>query len=142
MLRIDVDHEEAGRPYLYSGGQSVSRAGRRAAGNLGVRLSQSLALLLRSSQRRSWLADVGQDRVEEVDIVHRGENYGWNVYEGFEPFSNQYRKEGRVSPSRSSPTAENTATRSPADTSIAATRTHRSTASIICGDYNSKRIFG
>ncbi len=43
-----------------------------------------------------WLADVGQDRVEEVDIVHRGENHGWNVYEGFEPFSNQYRKEGRT----------------------------------------------
>ena len=21
--------------------------------------------------------------MEEVDIVHRGENYGWNVYEGF-----------------------------------------------------------
>jgi glucose/arabinose dehydrogenase len=41
-----------------------------------------------------WLADVGQDRVEEVDIVRRGENYGWNVYEAFEPFSNQYRKEG------------------------------------------------
>ena len=43
-----------------------------------------------------WLADIGQDRVEEVDIVHRGENHGWNVYEGFEPFSNQYRKEGRT----------------------------------------------
>jgi glucose/arabinose dehydrogenase len=39
-----------------------------------------------------WLADVGQDRVEEVDIVHRGENYGWNVYEGFEPFSNQFQE--------------------------------------------------
>jgi putative heme-binding domain-containing protein len=42
-----------------------------------------------------WLADVGQDREEEVDIVHRGENHGWNVFEGFEAFSNQYRKEGR-----------------------------------------------
>ncbi len=42
-----------------------------------------------------WLADIGQDRVEEVNVVHRGENYGWNVYEAFEPFSNQYRKEGR-----------------------------------------------
>jgi hypothetical protein len=30
--------------------------------------------------------------VEEAAIVRRGENHGWNVYEGFEPFSNQYRK--------------------------------------------------
>lgn len=42
-----------------------------------------------------WLADVGQDREEEVDIVRRGENHGWNVYEGFEAFSSQYRVEGR-----------------------------------------------
>ncbi len=41
-----------------------------------------------------WVGDVGQDRVEEVAIVRRGENHGWNVYEGFEPFSNRYRKEG------------------------------------------------
>jgi putative heme-binding domain-containing protein len=41
-----------------------------------------------------WMADVGQDREEEIAIVRRGENHGWNVYEGFEPFSNQYRREG------------------------------------------------
>ena len=29
-----------------------------------------------------------------MTIVRRGENHGWNVYEGFEPFSNRYRKEG------------------------------------------------
>ncbi len=29
-----------------------------------------------------WTGDVGQDAVEEVNIVRRGANYGWNVMEG------------------------------------------------------------
>jgi len=29
-----------------------------------------------------WLADVGQDSYEEIDVVTRGANYGWNIMEG------------------------------------------------------------
>ena len=29
-----------------------------------------------------WLADVGQDRYEEIHLVQPGQNYGWNVMEG------------------------------------------------------------
>jgi hypothetical protein len=41
-----------------------------------------------------WVGDVGQDRWESVCLVRAGENHGWNVYEAYEPFSNEYRREG------------------------------------------------
>ena len=35
-----------------------------------------------------WLADVGQDAIEEINVVVRGGNYGWRVFEGTEFFAN------------------------------------------------------
>lgn len=89
-----------------------------------------------------WVGDVGQDRVEEVSIVRRGENLGWNVYEGFEPFSNRYRKEGAnyVPPVF--------AYRRKFGNSITGGYVYRADkyssfyGVYICGDYTSKRIFG
>jgi putative heme-binding domain-containing protein len=39
-----------------------------------------------------WVGDVGQDTFEEVGIVRAGENHGWNVYEGVNPFSEKFRR--------------------------------------------------
>src|SRR5262249_5883488 len=82
MLRIDVDHASEGRPYaIPADNPFLARTDVRP---------EIWAIGLREPWRFSfdpltgdlWAGDVGQDRYEEVDIVRRGENYGWNVYEG------------------------------------------------------------
>ena len=92
ILRIDVDHADLGLAYAIPSDNPF-----RALA--GVR-PEIWAFGFREPWRFSfdrltgdlWVGDVGQDRVEEVSIVRSGENLGWNVYEGFEPFSNAYRK--------------------------------------------------
>jgi glucose/arabinose dehydrogenase len=34
-----------------------------------------------------WCADVGEDRREEINLIHRGAHYGWDLYEGELPFN-------------------------------------------------------
>jgi len=96
LLRIDVDRTEGDRAYaIPSDNPFVGRKDARPEiWAYGFR--NPWRFCFDSLTGDLWLADVGQDRMEEVDIVRRGENHGWNVYEGFEPFSNQYRKEGRT----------------------------------------------
>ncbi len=86
ILRIDVDRPEDGRQYAVPADNPfVDRSGARP---------EIWAYGLRNPWRFSFdpsgrliVADVGQDAWEEVDIVARGDNLGWNVREGRHCFS-------------------------------------------------------
>ncbi|HTL16560.1 MAG TPA: PQQ-dependent sugar dehydrogenase, partial [Patescibacteria group bacterium] len=142
LLRIDVDRADPGLAYAIPSDNPFR-------GLTGVR-PEIWAYGLREPWRFSfdsltgdlWVGDVGQDRVEEVDIVQRGENCGWNVYEGFEPFSNRYRKPGvaYIPPVF--------AYRRKFGNCVIGGHVYRGDRQssfygvYICGDYTSRRIFG
>ena len=80
ILRIDVDH---GAPYAIPPGNPFAK---------GVGAPEIFALGLRNPWRPSfdgdslYIADVGQENWEEIDVLpisEPGANFGWNRMEGF-----------------------------------------------------------
>jgi glucose/arabinose dehydrogenase len=83
ILRIDVDQTSAGKKYgipadnPWAGNQDGYR---EEIYSYGFRNPWKFSFDKKSG--RLWVADVGQDTVEEIDIVEKGLNYGWNIMEG------------------------------------------------------------
>ena len=142
MLRIDVDHREGGLAYAIPAdnpfrGQAGARPEIWAVG-----FREPWRFSFDSATGDLWVGDVGQDRVEEVAIVRRGENHGWNVIEGFERFSNLRQREGE---SYSPPVA---AYRRRYGNSVTGGHVYRGDPAssfhgvYVFGDYTSRYIFG
>ena len=89
VIRIDVRDASAAQPYAIPPDNPF-------VGVAGVR-EEIWAYGLRNPWRMTfdrdgalWLGDVGQNEIEEIDVIERGGNYGWNRLEGtrcFEPSS-------------------------------------------------------
>ena len=81
MMRIDVDGTSAGLPYrIPSDNPFASGGGLPEIYAYGFRNPWRFSFDLPSN--RLFVADVGQGSFEEVDIVQKGGNYGWNTMEG------------------------------------------------------------
>ncbi|MBI2867360.1 MAG: PQQ-dependent sugar dehydrogenase [Chloroflexi bacterium] len=82
LLRIDVRNASAQQPYaIPPDNPFVGRAGARAEiWAYGLRNPWRFSFDKATGQL--WVADVGQDRYEEINVVRQGGNYGWNVMEG------------------------------------------------------------
>ena len=81
MMRIDVNSTSPGKQYAIPPDNPFA---------VGGGLPEIYAFGFRNPWRfsfdlpsgRLFVADVGQDSFEEIDIVQKGSNYGWNIMEG------------------------------------------------------------
>jgi glucose/arabinose dehydrogenase len=86
MLRIDVDGTSPGLEYrIPPDNPFVAGGGLPEIWAYGFRNPWRFSFDRNTG--RMFVADVGQDRFEEIDIVQRGGNYGWNTMEGMHCFN-------------------------------------------------------
>ena len=91
MIRIDVEHPDPGRNYsIPKDNPFVHIPGAR--GELwayGFRNPWRMTFDAKTGDL--WVGDIGQDLWEMIEVVKRGDNYGWSVFEGTHPFHSKRR---------------------------------------------------
>jgi glucose/arabinose dehydrogenase len=88
ILRIDIDNTSQNQNY------SIPQDNPYKSNSIGYReeiyaygFRNPWRFSFDSANSKLWVGDVGQSQREEIDIVEKGKNYGWNIMEGTIPYA-------------------------------------------------------
>ena len=87
IIRIDVSGASAGQPYVVPSNNPFVNVAGAAPEIWALGLRNPWRMAFDSGTGALWVGDVGQGAVEEVSVVSRGGNYGWNTMEGNQCYS-------------------------------------------------------
>ncbi len=97
ILRIDIDSKQGGRAYSIPADNPFAEAPAKGAPEVWAYGFRNIWRMAFDRQTGLlWAGDVGQDLWEEINIIERGGNYGWNLREGkhmFGPNGSEARKD-------------------------------------------------
>ncbi len=94
ILRLDVDRQDEGLPYAIPKNNPFRKVATARPEIYAYGFREPWRFSWDMLTKDFWVGDVGQNDFEEVGIVRAGENHGWNVFEGSNPFSEKFRKPG------------------------------------------------
>jgi glucose/arabinose dehydrogenase len=96
IIRIGVNNRENGKPYAVPDDNPFVNDPNKRSEIYAYGLRNVWRFSWDDETGRLWAGDVGQNAYEEVDLIRKGGNYGWNIMEGFHKYADDKQKTGSL----------------------------------------------